>query len=418
MSKLNIDDVYRLFPKFNTYIKNTSIRCKEENLKNYFIDFLETEGKKKCWYNFNQISKLRSLGIVEQVSRNKSKPTQAYFKLVNDKICNIRNQDEFHYKLMNSIHNRLKKSKHNEIVDYLFNKINKEKIYVNQDFIQIEETERTNDSNHFRTDMSINIKTNKIIIEYLEKQHDKEKNLDYPFEKHRALNLLFNNSNTDYKIVHIAYFWEHQYWDSKYYKNFVETICKKIIDYWDISNEYDYYVRKISDIIGNKTLAEQIYKAHTNRDEPIVHLRTLESIIGWKKDSINNIPVSKLWYDTFVDIINQQICSANIQNQNINGFNDFDSDSDSDSDSTSDSDNLNKQDITHELYYKIIDEEIYLTQAGMHHYLRVDRNLFHDINEYNKSVKFNEYIAQGLVDILHELKNKESDLREDYINGL
>ena len=79
-----------------------------------------------------------------------------------------------------------------------------EKDEPNTDVI-VEEVEKTKDKNHFRTDMSINIKSNKIVIEYLEKQHEKEKNLDYPFEKYRAFNLMFDNKNPNNQIVHIAY---------------------------------------------------------------------------------------------------------------------------------------------------------------------------------------------------------------------
>jgi hypothetical protein len=74
--------------------------------------------------------------------------------------------------------------------------------------------------------------SNIIVIEYLEKKYEKEENLDYPFEKYQAFNLMFDNKNTDCKIVHIAYYWEHQYYDSKYFDKFVNNICKKIIDYW------------------------------------------------------------------------------------------------------------------------------------------------------------------------------------------
>lgn len=63
--------------------------------------------------------------------------------------------------------------------------------------------------------------SNIILIEYLEKK----------YEKYKAFNLMFDNKNTDCKIVHIAYYCEHQYYDSKYFDKFVNNICKKIIDY-------------------------------------------------------------------------------------------------------------------------------------------------------------------------------------------
>jgi hypothetical protein len=169
-------------------------------------------------------------------------------------------------------------------------------------------------------------------------------------------------------------------------------------------------MRKLAEIIGNKTLAEQIYKAHTNRNEPVVHLKTVESIIDWNKKVVNKIPVSKLWYNTFVDRVKIYVHSTNKINQNKNEFDDFDSDSDNPSP-------INKE-ITHEMFYKIIEKEIYLTQAGLHLYLRVDINFLSNIEEYVKISKFYENITQGLVDILKDFRDKEIALTKHYFTGL
>lgn len=436
MSKVNIiNELITNFPKFSTYISTNQIKLTEDSskeiIKSFFINFMKKEGswnKAGNKINFNQIQKMMNLGIATDVCRNQN--NYSYLKLANNTEFNIRKQDEFHYKVIGKIYKRLKKLEQKEIINELFhfelthdkqtfNKqpFNKQMFYVNSDLIQIEKTEKTNDSKHYRTDMSINIKTNMIVIEYLEKQHEKEINLDYAFEKHRAHDLLFNNKNTDYKINHIAYYWEHKYNNKKYFKEFVDYICKKIIDYWDISNEDIYCVRKLTEIIGNKALAEQIYLAHNNRDKPIVHLKNVESIINWKETTC-----SKRWFETMVDRVNIQVESVNNEknnkNKSKNNFDDFTTDSDEESDKESDKKSTEESNnVTPENYYKIINKEIYLTQSGLHLYIKVEYNFLAE-GEWFKINNFYENITQGLVDILKDLRCKESELKESYISGL
>jgi hypothetical protein len=421
MNHSNIINFALIFPKFNTWInkfadKSSLILTSNKETKKYFLEFLKKEGswdKPGNKTSFNQIQKLMDLGVVKHICRNSSN-NYSYFELTDGTQFNIRKQDEFHFKLVGSIYNRLKKLKQHDVVNELFID-SSDDLYVNSDLIQIEKTEVTNDLNYYRTDMSININSNIIVIEYLEKQHEKERNLDYPFEKYRAFNLMFDNKNTDTKIIHIAYYWEHQYYDSKYFSKFVNEICNKIIDYWDISNKDAYCVRKLSHIIGNKTLAEQIYKAHTNRNEPVIHLETIESIISWNKNSVNKIPISRLWYNSFVDNVKKYVHEANSNNKNKGAFDDFD---DSNSDFDSDDSNKTSNEITHEQFYKIIDEDVYLTQAGLHLYLRIELDYLSGIDQYIKISKFYENITQGLVDILQEFRDKEINLTKHYFTGL
>jgi hypothetical protein len=91
------------------------------------------------------------------------------------------------------------------------------------------------------------------------------------------------------------------------------------------------------------------------------------------------------------------------------------SESDSDDSVSNNSDN---QEITHELFYKIIEGKVYLTQAGLHLYLRVDLNFLSGIDEYIKISKFYENITQCLVDILKEFRDKEISLTKHYFTGL
>jgi hypothetical protein len=429
MSKVNIiNELTTNFPKFSTYIITNSIKLNQHSSKEIiascFINFMKTDKKDKkegSWdksgnkTNFNQIQKMMNLGIASEVCRNQN--SYAYLKLVDNTEFKIRKQDEFHYKVIRKIYKRLKKLKQSEIINELFHfELNQDEqtFYVNPDLIQIEKSEKTKDSAHFRTDMSINIKTNMIVIEYLEKQHDKEKKLDYAYEKYRAHDLMFNNKNIDYKIIHIAYYWEHKYNNKKYFKQFIDCICKKIIDYWDILNEDIYCMRKLTEIIGNKTLAEQMYKAHNNRNEPIVHLKTVESIINWKKESS-----SKRWYKTFIDRVNLQVESVNNRKENNNNFDNFitETDSESESDSELYYDSESDKKITHENYYKIIDKEIYLTHTGLHLYINVEYKFLAE-EEWFKITDFYDNITQGLINILKDLRYKESELKKDYISGL
>jgi hypothetical protein len=417
MIKINIvSELGVLFPKFITHMNKVhgktvcqTLISKKET-KSYFVDFLKKEdswNKPGNKTNFNQIQKMMSLGIVKYVCRNQN--DSAYLELFNDTKFNIRKQDEFHYKIIGAIYKHLKKLKKHDITNELFvESSDSQEIYANSDLIQIEKTEKTKDDNYYRTDMSIDVQSNIIVIEYLEKQHEKEKDLDYPYEKYRAFNMMFDNKNVNNKIVHIAYYWEHQYYDIKYFDKFVNDICKKIIDYYDISNEEVYCIRKLAKIIGNKTLAEQIYKAHTNKNEPIVLLETIESIISWNKNTVIKVPFSKLWYNNFIDRVNLYVCSINSDNKNKDSFDDFESESET---------NISYK-ITHELFYKIVDNKVYLTQSGLHLYLRVELAFLSNINEYIKISKFYENITEGLVDILKEFRNKEIELNKHYFTGL
>jgi hypothetical protein len=185
------------------------------------------------------------------------------------------------------------------------------------------------------------------------------------------------------------------------------------VDYWDISNEQVYCERKLTEIIGNKTLAEQIYRAHTNPNEPIVHLDIVVSIINWNKQSLGKIPVSRMWYNCWIDMIKMYVCQINSSNNNLNVFDDFDNESGSETENES-----TKTDLTHELFYKIIDDQVYLTQSGLHLYLRVELKFLSGIDEYVKISKFYENITQGLVDILREFRQKELNLSKHYFTGL
>ncbi len=438
-----------IFPRFIGYVESISKKpiksgfFTQKQISKLLLEYIKNE---KSWdksgnkTSFNQIQKLIRNNVVKDVIRNVSK-NYSYLELVDGTIFNIRKQDEFHFTLVAKIYKYLKKHNHTELLNELFIESDDD-LFVNQDLIQIEKSEITKDNFHYRTDMFFEIKNKRIVVEYLEKQHEKEKSLDYPYEKYRAFNLMFDNKNIDKEIVHIAYYWDHQYNDDKYFKKFVKNLCNKFVDYWDIADKDKFCIRKLSKVVGNQSLAEQLYMAHSNVNEPIVRLDSIEKLIKWNNNINSNlnhsISISKLWYDEFVDKVKQYVFLKNQNKKSLDGFDDFE-----DSDDDDDSDNIvqNKQiignnQISHELFYSIKDIYIgsdsdnpdnsddnyepvtFLTQSGLHLYLSVELQYLSDISEYFRLRKFYENITQGLVDIINEFREKELKLKEHLIAGL
>jgi len=406
MSNIRIIKEYGiLFPKFISFIKNKININKtftQKEIQTLMFDYLRNEeswDKSGHRTSFNQIQKLRFNNVVSDVSRNISS-NKSYLELKNNTTFYIRKQDEFHYLLVCSIFNYLKKYKHTELLNEFFVETDDD-LFVNERLVQIESSEKTKDGNHYRTDMSFTINSKKIVVEYLEKQHERDKDLDYPFEKTRALNLMFNNKSVNDEIVHISYFWDRKYNDKKYYKNFVTKLCKLMVDYWDISDKDKYSIRKLTEIVKSKDLAEEIYKAHTNRNKAEVKVGVIDKMINWKKSNSN-----ELWYNEFKDKVKNYVDEINKNNQ-ASAFDD------SDDEETDD-----KNEITSDKYYQVINDQVYLTQSGLHLYISVEKDYLIDYTEYFRLRKFYEDITQGLVDILSDYRMKELELKQQFISGL
>lgn len=396
-----------LFPKLIPYIKSLKIYPEKKiltknEIQNIFFNYLKNEeswDKSGHRTSFNQIQKLRFNNIVSDVSRNLSS-NKSYLELKNNTKFYIRKQDEFHFILVCSIFNYLKKYKHIELLNEFFVESDDD-LFVNERLVQIESSEKTKDGNHYRTDMSFSINSKKIVVEYLEKQHERDKDLDYPFEKTRALNLMFNNKSVHDEIVHISYFWDRQYDDKKYYKNFVTKLCKLMVDYWDISDKDKYSIRKLTEIVKSKDLAEEIYKAHTNRNKAEVKVEVIDKMINWKKSNSN-----ELWYNEFKNKVKNYVDEINKNNQ-ASAFDDSD-----------DEETDVKNEITSDKYYQVINDQVYLTHHGLHLYISVEKNYLIDYIEYFRLRKFYIDITQGLVDILSDYRMKELELKQQFISGL
>ena len=399
-----------LFPKLIPYIKSLKIYPEKKvlsknEIQNLIFNYLKNdESWDKAGHrtSFNQIQKLRFNNIVNDVSRNISS-NKSYLELKNNTTFYIRKQDEFHFILVCSIFNYLKKNKHVELLNEFFVESDDD-LFVNERLVQIESSEKTKDGNHYRTDMSFIINSKKIVVEYLEKQHERDKDLDYPFEKTRALNLMFNNKSVNNEIVHISYFWDRQYGDKKYYKNFVTKLCKLIVDYWDISDKDKYTIRKLTEIVKSRELAEQIYLAHTNRNKPEVKVGVIDKMIKWNKSSSN-----ELWYSEFKNKVKNYV----EENNQTSAFDD------SEDEETDEEVNIKlTKEITSDKYYQVIDNQVYLTQSGLHLYISVEKDYLNDYTEYFRLRKFYEDITQGLVDILSDYRMKELELKQQFISGL
>ena len=410
MSNIRIIKEYgTLFPKFISFIKNNKVDINktftQREIRTLMFDYLKNE---ECWdkaghrTSFNQIQKLRMTNVIKEVVRNTNNNT-SYLQLENDNKFYIRKQDEFHFILVCQIYEYLKKNKHVELLDEYFIETD-EDLIVNEKLVQIESCEKTKDGNHYRTDMSFTIKSKKIVVEYLEKQHERDKDLDYPFEKTRAFNLLFNNKSINDEIVHISYFWDKHYNDKKYVKKFVNKICKLMVDYWDISDKDKYSIRKLTEIVRNKSFAEQIYNAHTNRNKAIIDIVDINSMITWKKSNSN-----ELWYNEFKNKVKNYVD----ENNQGSAFDD------SDDEETDEKVNIKPtKEITSNKYYQVIDNQVYLTQSGLHLYISVEKDYLNDYTEYFRLRKFYEDITQGLVDILSDYRMKELELKQQFISGL
>ncbi len=421
-----------IFPKFINFVETRNIKniktgnFSKKRISKLLLEYMKSE---KCWdkpgnkTNFNQIQKLIKNNVVQNVGRN-IRNNQSYLELIDNTIFPIRKQDQFHFSLVTAIYNYLKKYNHTEILNELFIE-SEDDLFVNQELIKIEQSETTKDNYHYRTDMSFEIKNKRIVVEYLEKQHEKEKNLDYPYEKFRAFNLMFDNKNVDNEIVHIAYYWDHQYNNNKYFKKFVKNLCIKFLDYWDIADKDKFCIRKLSNVVGNETLAEQLYLAHTNVNKPVVRLDSLENLIKWNKNTNTTVNISKLWYDEFVDKVKEYVHQHNQNNKNLDEFDDFDSDDMNDPDEPNEpNEDDGVKEISHELFYSHKDDTssdqtiTYLTQSGLHLYLSVELQYLSDISEYFRLRKFYENITQGLVDIIEQFREKELMLKDNFIAGL
>jgi hypothetical protein len=377
---VNYNNTLRFFPKFSQYQKIEQMKSK--NIKFSFLKFLKTQGS---WdrsghrTSFNQIQQMIDIEVVKLVERHNN---IASLKLCDGNNFNIRKQDEFHYTFVKQLYKKLTENNKDKIVDELFIHFPDSKnIYVNDQLIKIEKTEKTNDQYHYRTDTSINIRGFEIIIEYLEKYHEKEQIIDYPFEKARAFNLLHNNKSTDSQIVHFAFFWEHSYFNKNYFDNFVNHVYNKIVDYWEIVDEQNLTISKLTNIVNDEKLAIQLYQAHNNKTDVVISLKLIDNNINWntsKKRPRDN------WIDRFYKIIDNVVGNKNDFGQ----------------------------------YYVNKKNDVFLSEKGLQMYLRIEEKYLSDFNEYERLSFFYNNIKQIFIDVAKEKQDKIISLHNDQIYGL
>jgi hypothetical protein len=176
-----------------------------------------------------------------------------------------------------------------------------------------------------------------------------------------------------------------------------------MVDYWDISDKDKYTIRKLTEIVKSRELAEQIYIAHTNRNKPVVKVGVIDKMIKWEKSNSN-----ELWYSEFKNKVKNYVD----ENNQSSAFDDSD-------DEETEEININPtKEITSDKYYQVINNQVYLTQSGLHLYISVEKDYLNDYTEYFRLRKFYEDITQGLVDILSDYRMKELELKQQFISGL
>jgi hypothetical protein len=127
-------------------------------------------------------------------------------------------------------------------------------------------------------------------------------------------------------------------------------------------------------------------------------------MITWKKSNSN-----ELWYNEFKNKVKNYVD----ENNQASAFDD------SDDEETDEEVNIKPtKEITSGKYYQVIDNQVYLTQSGLHLYISVEKDYLIDYTEYFRLRKFYEDITQGLVDILSDYRMKELELKQQFISGL
>jgi hypothetical protein len=414
-----------IIPSFIKYLQsNYNIKKKftYDKISDALLNFLENE-KQRCSSStktdFNEFQKLGEYGIIKLYLKRDIKE-KAYLELINETHFNIRNQDQFHFRLVSALYRWFKKNNKQMIIDELFIDSNKESnFYTQQDKIKIESTEKTSNK-LYRTDMSFNINNNVIVVEYLEKHHECDKIIDHSLEKSRAFKLICDNKNINYKIVHIAYFWEKDWYDKDKFNKFVNYIGEKIVDYYLISNENEYCIENLTSITNNRVLSEQIYLAHNSDNKPVVKLDIIQSQINWAKSINSKIKMQTIWYNKFVDKVKQIQLErqklSKVKKINNDAFDDFELNDESDCESV---DNLDiKTDIEEIIYYKVTKDGIFLTYTGLHLYISLEPQYLNSMLEYDRINKFYRDITSGLIKTIKKIRKKETDLMSDLISGL
>ena len=422
---------------FNYNVKKYSIT----DINKKLLEFLSNED----WSNagnkttFNTIQLLDKYGLVKRFySKDSEKKNKAYLKLIDNSKFYIRNQDQFHYALVSELHGWFVKQSRSDIISDLFY-YSSGIAFANEDKISIENTEKTS-GGFLRTDMAFNVRGYKIVVEYLESQHDQDKLLGHEFDRVRALRLLGDTNIQSYQIAHIAFFWQKHLqsasaspgkrytFNTKPFYDFVQHIGQTILDYYLISDEDAYSINKLTQITGNQSLSEQIYLAHNNQNCPVISLETLEQIFRWAKHPNPKVSMEKVWYGEFVDrvkLMQAEILALKSREQsNASAFDSiFDSDSDSDSDSANgdaDVEPFDKTQIPDDklVYYEIKDNQVYLTHFGLHVYIDMGPKYLASMYEYFKIRKFYNDITSGLINAIKEIRTIKESQQSNQIYGL
>jgi hypothetical protein len=87
---------------------------------------------------------------------------------------------------------------------------------------------------------------------------------------------------------------------------------------------------------------------------------------------------------------------------------------DSDSEDENNSEDIEEQII----YYDKIDNEIFLTDYGLHHYINMPPKYLANILEYDKNIRYFHSISAGLITSIEEIRELKEKLESNKIYGL
>ncbi len=402
--------------------------------------------------SFNTIQLLNKYGVIKRFySKDPKRKHKAYLKLADSTKFYIRNQDQFHYALVSELHGWFEKANRADLIASMFY-YNDGYVFVNTDKISIEDTAKTTDGK-LRTDMAFHVGKYKIVVEYLENHHDKDKLISHEVDRVRALRLIGDTWTESYEIPHVAFFWQKNMFDpetnrytfntSKFY-DFVRHVGQVILDYWLIDDEDSYCINKLTQITGNQSLSEQIYNAHNNPNVPIISLDTIKGLFNWATHPNPKVKMSTKWYGVFVDrvkrIQGEILARKATEQKNISAFDELFTDSDDEQDN-SNNNNCDELDETDTLeasnsskltsplaktpipdnqivYYEIKSDQVFLTHFGLHVFIDIQPEYLANMYEYFTIRKFYNDITSGLIDAIKEVRTLKEYHYKNQIYGL
>lgn len=234
--------------------------------------------------------------------------------LVDNEICKpIRENNECYLESCKSKNLRIHISKCNlfayELVGILRKNINKKKILKNffdeENYVQGLEMEKyiksaTGIQCFSRIDLRLDVGGKDpvgkyISIEFLEKNHENEGKFGSGYQAIRIADIIHSSSvDSDDPYLSFLIIWD-KYWSMEAYKsNWVDIICRKLMDYQLINNEDERIATKFNEEIQSMKISKILVKSFKNRGKACINAQDLiEGIYNIKDDDKKNKLIDK-----------------------------------------------------------------------------------------------------------------------------